>query len=279
MTAVNDLLKGSIDLHIHFGPDYRQIRSVDGLDAAVEAQEVGMRAIVLKSHDYPTAGVAYHVQQVVDDIQVFGAICLDRQIGGLNKDAVDVAGKLGAKICWMPTHTAAFAMKQKGTPGKGISLIDDKGKLLPELEDIFALVKKYDMILATGHVSPQEKFALVEGAVAAGLKKVVVTHPLLDNVLTLDQMVEMAKKGAYIEHCFGVTMPAGHRMDPRNIVEAVRKVGAERTFLSSDLGQEPNPKPAEGFRVMIGTMLKLGLTAAEMELLIKKNPAYLLGLS
>ncbi len=278
MTVVNDLLKGSIDTHIHFGPDYRQTRSVDGLDTAVDARDVEMRAVVLKSHDYPTAGVAYHVQQVVEGIEVFGAICLDSQVGGLNKDALDVAGALGAKICWMPTHTAAYNMKQKGIPGKGISLIDDSGKLVPELKEIFALIKKYDMVLATGHTSAEEKFAVVEGAVAAGLKKIVVTHPLSSKVLNLDQLVQLADKGAYIEHCFGATMPGGHRQDPKEIVEAVRKVGAERTVLSSDFGQEANPKPAEGFRVMIGTLLKFGLTAAEMEIMIKKNPAYLLGL-
>ncbi|MBI2908077.1 MAG: hypothetical protein HYX92_10545 [Chloroflexi bacterium] len=278
MSVVNDLLEGSIDIHVHFGPDYRLARSVDGLEAACEARDVGMRAIVLKSHDYPTAGVAYHVRQVIEGIDIFGCICLDSQVGGLNKDALDVAGKLGAKICWMPTHTAAFNMKQKGIPGVGISLVDGEGKLVPELKDIFALIKKYDMAVCTGHTSPQEKFAVVEGALAAGLKKVVVTHPMSGHVLTLDQMAELAGKGAYIEHCFGGTMPGGHRMDPKEIVDAVRKVGAERTVISSDLGQEQNPKPAEGFRVMIGTLLNFGLTAAELEIMIKKNPAYLLGL-
>lgn len=278
MSIVNDLLKGSIDIHIHFGPDYRLARSVDGLMAAREARDAGMRAIILKSHDYPTAGAAYVVQQVVEGIDVFGAICLDSQVGGLNKDALDVAGKLGAKICWMPTHTAAYNMKMKGTPGTGISLIDGSGKLVPEMRDIFALIKQYDMILATGHTSPEEKFAVVDGARAAGIDKIVVTHPMLGNVLTTDQMVQLAGKGAYIEHCFGATMPAGHRMDPKEIVEAVRKVGAQRTVLSSDLGQEPNPKPAEGFRVMIGTLLKFGLSASEIEVMIKKNPAKLLGL-
>ncbi|MFH1484729.1 MAG: DUF6282 family protein [Chloroflexota bacterium] len=279
MSTINELLQGSIDIHIHFGPDYRVGRSVDGLMAARDARDAGMRAIVLKSHDYPTAGVAYHVQQVVEGIAVFGCVCLDSQVGGLNRDALDVAGKLGAKICWMPTHTAAFNMKQKGVAGKGISLIDGSGKLVPEMKDIFGLVKQYDMILGTGHTSPEEKFAVVDGARAAGLEKIVVTHPLLGNVLNTDQMVQLAGKGAYIEHCFGATMPGGHRMDPMAIVDAVRKVGAERTVLSTDFGQEQNPKPAEGFRVMIATLLKFGLTEKEMEIMVKKNPAKLLGLT
>ncbi|MFH1484730.1 MAG: DUF6282 family protein [Chloroflexota bacterium] len=276
MTIVNDLLKGAIDIHIHFGPDYRQLRSVDGLMAARDARDVGMRAIILKSHDYPTAGVAYHVQQVVEGIDVFGCICLDSQVGGLNKDALDVAGKLGAKICWMPTHTADFNMKQKGIPGEGIKLIDASGKLVPELKDIFALVKQYDMALATGHTSLEERLAVVRGAKAAGVSKIVDTHPT--RLLTGDQMAQIADEGAMIEHCFGATMPGGHRMDPMLIVNAVKRVGADRTVLSTDFGQEQNPKPAEGFRVMIATLLKFGITPAEMEVMVKKNPAKLLGL-
>lgn len=291
MTIVDDLLKGSIDTHIHFGPDYRRERSVDGLTAAREAREVGMRAIVLKSHDYPTAGAAYVVGQCVEGIDVFGCICLDTQVGGLNRDALDVAGKLGARICWLPTHTAAHSYKREGKSG-GIPILKDgkprllsglatKSELVSEMADVFALVKQYDMILATGHISAEEVFASVDGARAAGVKKIVITHPLLKELgasLTVDQMVQLANQGAYIEHCFGATMPASFGADPQEIVDAVRKIGADRCVLSSDLGQEPNPKPAEGFRVMIATLLKLGLKPDEIETMIKNNPAKLLGL-
>ena len=46
----------------------------------------------------------------------------------------------------------------------------------------------------------------------------------------------------------------------------------------SCLGQNYNPAPAEGMRMMIGYMLKYWLSEKEIELMIKTNPAKLLGL-
>ena len=62
------------------------------------------------------------------------------------------------------------------------------------------------------------------------------------------------------------------------ILEAVRSVGAERCIMSTDLGQAHNPAPAEGMRMAIATMLRCGLTEREIEVMIKANPAKLLGL-
>ena len=56
------------------------------------ACEAGMKAIVLKSHEYCTASVAYIVGQVVPNIAVFGALCLNTEAGGLNPS---VGGNLG----------------------------------------------------------------------------------------------------------------------------------------------------------------------------------------
>ena len=50
-------LSGAIDIHVHSSPDNVE-RSVDGLEAAVMARAHGMRAIVLKNHYDPTAGLA-----------------------------------------------------------------------------------------------------------------------------------------------------------------------------------------------------------------------------
>ena len=55
-TARRDL-RGAIDIHVHADPD-NVPRSLDGLEAARFAKDKGMRAIVLKSHFDPTAGLA-----------------------------------------------------------------------------------------------------------------------------------------------------------------------------------------------------------------------------
>ena len=89
----------------------------------------------------------------------------------------------------------------------------------------------------------------------------------------------LAKKGAFIEHCFANTMPFPDRIHPMKMVEAIKAVGAEHCIMSTDFGQVYNPAPTEGMRVAIATMLKCGLSENEMELLVKVNPAKLLGLS
>ncbi|MFC1940420.1 DUF6282 family protein [Chloroflexota bacterium] len=282
MSKVNELLQGSIDMHCHHGPDTILERSVDALQATQQAQEAGMKAIVLKSHVYPTAPLAYIINQIVPDFTAVGAICLDEDVGGLNTHALEASAKLGAKVVWMPTSSSANDMKRKGLSEPGIAISDEKGVLLPVVGEILDIVKEYKMALATGHVSVAESFALVDEARKKGIDKIIITHPLLSYLgatLNLEEQKKMADKGAFIEHCFGITMPGSLvRFDPKLMADAVKAVGAERCIMSTDLGQAFNPKPADGMRVGIAVMLRLGLTEKEVDLLVKVNPAKLLGL-
>ncbi len=97
--------------------------------------------------------------------------------------------------------------------------------------------------------------------------------------LSIEKQRQIARKGAFIEHCFVCTMPVGKGLDPMKIVEAVRAVGAERCILTTDLGQDMNPPPAEGMRMMVATLLMCELSVEEMELMVKVNPAKLLSLT
>src|SRR5207249_3048442 len=54
----DDILRGTIDIHVHSDPD-NVPRSIDGIDAAKVARSKGMRGIVLKNHYDPTAGLAF----------------------------------------------------------------------------------------------------------------------------------------------------------------------------------------------------------------------------
>ena len=267
-------------MHMHAGPDPRVERRLDALQAARQAQEAGIRAIVLKSHEYPTTPLASILNQVVTDVTIIGSISLDFEVGGLNPYAVEASAKLGAKVVWMPTFSSANDMKKRGLSEEGISILDEKGKLLPVVHDILDIIKRYNIILATGHISVEESFTLVEAACQAGLPKIVITHPLLEELgacLDLEQQQQMVAKGAFIEHCFVNTMPLSG-LHPEKIVEAVKIVGAEHCVLSTDLGQAHNPTPAEGMRMAIATMLLCQLTEKEVELMVKLNPARLLGL-
>ncbi len=256
-------------------------RRFDALEAARYAQGAGMRAIVLKSHDYPTAALAHVLNKVVAGMTVFGSIALDFPVGGLNVHALEVSAKLGAKVVWMPTLSSANDMKKRGRSGEGLSLLDEEGNLLKVVMELLGIIKRYEMVLATGHVSAPESFALVAAARREGITRIVITHPLVKTVgayLSLEEQRQLAEMGAFIEHTCHLIMPIKHRLEPVRVTEVIKAIGAERCIITSDLGQARNPAPAEGMRMMIAAMLEAGLSEREMEQVIKRNPSNLLGL-
>ena len=80
------LLSGAIDMHLHPGTD--AFCRIDALEMARQARQAGMKAIVIKDHFIPTAPIAEMMNRLVPDFNVFGSICLDYEIGGLNVKAV-----------------------------------------------------------------------------------------------------------------------------------------------------------------------------------------------
>jgi hypothetical protein len=249
-----------------------------------------MKAIVLKNKQYITAPLATLAEKLVTGIRVFGGICLDKEVGGLNPDAVLLAAGLGAKIVWMPTETAANDLKKTRKPLmkrkfkknlQGIEICDASGRLLPEVDDILDIIKASDMILGTGHLSTDEILLLIARARERGLEKIVVNHPLtlsFGPTAPIAKQKEMSELGAFIEHTFVACMPAHDRLDPGIIREAIQAVGADKTILSSDFGQNHNPFPVEGMRMAIETLKGLGVSKKDMDLITKINPARLLGL-
>ena len=164
-----------------------------------------MRGLVFKSHDYGTAPVAYTVQQLVPEVALFGGISLDVEVGGLNPHAVEAAGKLGAKIVWMPTFSSRNDMEKRNITGKGISIFDENKHVLRAVSEILTLIKQYDMVLSSGHLSRQEIFALLQEAQNREMDRILITHPLAIRVgptLSIDDQQEMVRPGVYFEHCF-----------------------------------------------------------------------------
>lgn len=281
------LISGSIDMHLHPGPDAFRCR-VDALEAAEQARQAGMKAIVFKNHSYPTAPVAMMVNQLVPDFTVFGSVCLDYDMGGLNAHAVAYSARAGARVVWMPTFSSANSiskMRDLGLPleGNGYSILDDQGKLVPEIHQILPIVKQHDMVLASGHMSPAETFALEAEARKLGIDKFVVTHPLdhefFSQAFTKQDLVLLAKNGAFIEFTLIALLSWEFRHDPAEMVDVIKTVGAERCIMSTDLGQIWNPRPVEGLRMFIVTLVKYGVTEDEINLMTKVNPGKLLGLN
>jgi hypothetical protein len=277
-------LRGAADLHCHFAPDAHRERSVDALQAARDAADAGHAAVVLKSHDYPTAALAEIVDHVVDGVRVFGGICCDREVGGMNPAAVETALRLEAKIVWLPTLTSRQDQlngvgAQLGIPGPGLSVVDDDGALLPETNDVLDLVAEFDAILATGHVTWEEHLAVTRAFGTRG--KVLVTHALEELAgpnLAADQCVELADLGATIELCALTCLGALATRPPREMAAAARTIGVGRCTLATDFGQKANVPPAEGFQSYANALAREGLSEVALRTMACTNPCTLLGL-
>src|SRR5438093_854714 len=187
-------------MHCHHGPDPHRARSVDAAEAVAEAEALGMAAIVLKSHAYPTGPIAVLMQKTAPRLRVFGGICCDFEVGGLNPAAVEVALRTGGKVVWMPTFSSVVDRRKLHLPGPGIPLLGERTRLLPAVHEILRLAREHGAVVATGHVELAEQFALVEAARALGVK-VVMTHALETLVgpdHELADVVALAERGATI---------------------------------------------------------------------------------
>jgi len=280
------VLDGAIDLHCHFGPEsvVGTRHSVDAFGAASEAADLGMAAIVLKSHDFPSNAVAHAAGQTIDAIDVFGSICCDFCVGGLNPAAVEVALRDGAAIVWLPTISSQQDVENGvaamlGLSGEGITLLDADGRLRPEVEEILALVAQYDAIAATGHTSAAEHFAVARQFAARG--RLVVTHAMNAGAgpqLSVQDCVELAQLGAHIELAAATCM-GGHGPGLSEVLHAIRQIGTEQVVLSTDYGwTDELPRPAPGLHAYVDALWALGATEAELRRMACDNPARLLGL-
>ena len=280
MSNVDRILEGALDIHVHCAPDPMVDRRGSAIDIARQAQEMGMRGLVLKSHQYPTHPMAYTASQAVPGITLVGGVALGAEAGGLNPMAVESTANMGGRVVWMPTFSAWADRRRKGLNG-GIYLLDDQGQLTPEVYAVLEVIKAHDMVLATGHISAKESIALVSEARNLGINRVVVTHATsmaLWSDMTLEDMKTLASLGAYIEHCLHVMMPLVRGLTPQELAETISAIGLENCIVSSDFGQDFHPMPPEGMRMGIATLLQAGLEEVEVGMLVKDNPSRLLGL-
>jgi Family of unknown function (DUF6282) len=220
----------------------------------------------------------------VDGVRVFGGICCDREVGGVNPAAVETALRIDAKIVWLPTLTSRQdqlngVAERLGIPGPGLSVVDADGSLSSETRAVLDLVAEFDAVLATGHVTWEEHLAVAKEFGRRG--KVLVTHAMEELAgpnLTVEQCVELADLGATIELCALTCLGALATRPPSAIASAVRTIGAERCTLATDYGQKANVPPAEGFQLFADTLFAEGLAEGEIRRMAGDKPRALLGL-
>lgn len=295
-STLTSLMHGAIDMHVHFGPDVRpesllHARRLDALETARDVQEAGMAAIVLKSHYWPTGGLARVLQPLVPGISLFGMTVLNYQGGDrINPFDAEVGAQLGGKIVMAPTTHATTAVAAERRQGQrtvygvrpdqnGLSTIDDRGELVAEMHEVLDIAQQHRQAVATGHLKAPEDRALVREAHRRGLRT-ILTHLRPDKAL-LDERKWMVDHGAVVEWGWSeLLVLMGHPdVDFRALIEQARALGVDSCCLTTDSGQAVRPKPSELFRQFLGRLLYFGMTPDELRKMAQTVPATLLGLN
>jgi len=292
--TIKQLMVDAIDLHVHGAPEpWEGERRVDTFQLAQQAKEAGMR-VVVKCNQCGTATLTWMINKMVDSPVLLGSLVLNSQIGGLNPNVVESQVKAGAKLIWMPTHSAAEELEIKARekekihgpvgagkdPYESISLIGKDGKLVPQMGSILEIMRSNKVALATGHISYLEVFAVAREALRQRVN-VIITHPYGRHYVpppTMEQIRELVSMGAYIEFCFIACMPPA-RHPPEYMADLIKTIGPEHCVIDTDFGEVTNPPPTEGFRMMLANMLKCGLSEDELRIIVRDNPAKILGLT
>jgi hypothetical protein len=272
-------LEGAIDAHVHSAPD-SVARSVTAIEVAQLARRHRMRAMLYKNHYAETASLAFLVAQVVPEVEAYGGIALNRAVGGINLQAVErmalMTGGHG-RVVWLPTFDSEHGHRNN-TPNPNFVPVSRNGALLPGVLELFALMNELDLALATGHSSPEENLLIVRQARAAGIERIVVTHPSSYLVeMSTDLQREAASLGALLEYPIALALPGGE-IPFDEFAQQIREVGPENVVLSTDLGQAGNPVHTDGFLTAVTRLLDAGFTQRDIDLMIRDNPARLLGL-
>jgi hypothetical protein len=307
-------LRGAIDLHAHQdpdsnGPSYGQAaRSIDAIDLAKRAKAAGMRGFVIKQHLDQTAGYAYYMRKLVPDMEIFGGLGSNLTIGPkVNPWAIthmtEIKGGWG-RIVWMPSWDSEHSSHEsKRRPPSFLSVArcaDGKpfwanfpkpcpnAELLPEVKEAISVIATAktrdsdgDLILATGHSGPDEVMMMISEAVKAGVKHVIITHPLLGSVGMSDAQIKEAVglgPEIYAEFTSQFGRPNAAPAMVKRYVGAIRAAGVEHAFVSSDTGQLTSPFQPDALADAAKALRGQGFTERELDLLFKINPAKILGL-
>jgi len=265
-----ELLRGAVDIHVHAGPHiFSSPRRVDPYQAAVQARDAGMRAIVFMDVFEMSNGTAWLVNRLVPDFQTFGGLILNTVYGGLNPRAVKTALNYGdgAKFISFGAHSTYFQASREGRfiDGRFVPLSELYPKFReeelnrciripldrapqPELDEVLRLIAANPhTYMVSGHVSPEEAMRLVDLAGDYGIERMVVSSAVT-KIADMKQLRGMTDKGGFIEYTLAAythttSIPKTHYY-------------VEREYASIDEGMGGGP--AGGVRLVAEQIKELG---------------------
>ena len=281
-------LEGMYDLHIHPAPSIQR-RRFTALEAIKLASGEKMAGVLFLDHTYNTTMMADTINEMGFQAKAFGSILLNEAVGGLSPSVVEIALALGTKQIQMPTysskgHQDAYGDDQKIFPYKKrvkpFYILDDKGRLIQEVEDILELARKANCFVGSGHLTTSEVDALVRRAKELGCR--VMANSVSTDMpgYPLDMQKQWASDLVFMEHDYLATTEVPHLTTPiATVVEQIRAVGAERCVLGTDAGNMKLPDNVASMKDFVNRLIQGGLKDKEIDLITRKNPRILLGIS
>jgi uncharacterized protein DUF6282 len=290
---VAELLVGAIDLHCHSGPAAMP-RILDHHEQLLDAAAAGFRAVLYKDHFYAGMAHAILLEKMLPElgVRLYSGVALNNASGGINPHAVDHAIKLGGKIVWMPTLSAANHIEVMAS-GKStfpktsqqmldpipLSALDADGKLTDGTKKVIDLIAEGDIILAGGHLHVTEQHVLFAEAARRGVKKMMVNHPTYVVGFGDADIRQLVSLGVKMEHSICMFVEGKSlKYSPDDLAHLIEVAGVDNTILSSDLGLQGSQRPVDGFRSVTQILLDLQMPRAAIGKLISDNAAGLLNL-
>ena len=290
--ALLKVLDGAVDLHVHSGPSPFP-RRLNHVEASYDAARINMRALLIKSHHHNTVMDLLAMRDLLKDAPTptYGGVALNSEVGGVNPSAVAVAIQMGGRAVWGPTVSAGQHIRahshDDGFPTAGSNLEEKEesiwaadGTVSAEAVRVTQLVAEADIMLTGGHLDPESQKAFFATAKENGVKRLLLHHPdFIVNVPETD-IEELIGYGAFVEHEMSMYHPdvAAPGFPISQLVDWIQKIGPERTVIDSDLGQNINPLPVDGYIYVIQQLLDHGIAEKDIRQMICRNTAYLLGL-
>jgi len=288
---IRALMNGAIDLHCHSGPSVMP-RRLDHIEAVEEAAAAGMSAILFKDHYYSVTPVVELLKAHFGHlgVEMLSGVPLNNTSGGLNPYAVDHGLKLGARVVWMPTFSAAnhirhghrhvvLPTRMTLMPPTMLSVVDDRGNLKDEVKVILDQIAEFDAVLSAGHLHISEIWPLFAEAKRRGVARRLVQHPTFLIGCSLKDIEDLAADGTFIEHsiCQFVEGSSFYKFSADLLRQVIAAATVDQTILGSDLGQSVNPTPVQGFREVIALLLGLGYSDPQITQLVGANARRLIG--
>lgn len=273
------LIQGGYDVHVHPGPSHFP-RNTDDFELVERADALGMAGVMLKSHYDPTGARARLANKYAGakTTKAYGGVALNWPVGGLNPYAVESNFQMGGSVVWMPTRDTANCLEFGNMNGDffdrpGIRAFDEQGKLKPEIYQILEVTKKYNGVLATGHLYLDEAIALCDAAINMGVT-IVLTHPEWTRTrVPLETQVELAKKGVIIEKLWQNVY--GDIVTAEYFAHTMKEIGYEHIMWGTD-GAYGTFDPIKGITDFIDAMAEVGIADNDIRTMLCETPARVL---